>query len=99
MALLFCVCELPSEMLWHKGINQLYVLFCQTSWKAMDKKQLTEADIISKFILPAIDSAGWDSMTQIRQEVKLRDGKVIVRGQIGIRKNPFMKKQCHKKIK
>jgi len=52
----------------------------------MDKKQLTEADIISKFILPAITKAGWDSMTQIRQEVKLRDGKVIVRGQIGIRK-------------
>lgn len=25
-------------------------------------------------------------MTQIRQEVKLRDGKMIVRGQIGIRK-------------
>jgi len=52
----------------------------------MDKKQLTEADIISKFILPAVTEAGWDTMTQIRQEVKLRDGKVIVRGQIGIRK-------------
>jgi type I restriction enzyme, R subunit len=52
----------------------------------MDKKQLTEADIISKFILPAVTDAGWDTMTQIRQEVKLRDGKVIVRGQIGIRK-------------
>jgi len=52
----------------------------------MDKKQLTEADIISKYILPAVTDAGWDTMTQIRQEVKLRDGKVIVRGQIGIRK-------------
>jgi type I restriction enzyme, R subunit len=52
----------------------------------MDKKQLTEADIISKFIMPAVENAGWDLMTQIRQEVKLRDGKVIVRGQIGIRK-------------
>jgi len=52
----------------------------------MDKKQLTETDIISKFVLPAIDQAGWNSMTQIRQEVKLRDGKVIVRGQIGVRK-------------
>ncbi len=52
----------------------------------MDKKQLTEADIISKFILPAITDAGWDTMIQIRQDVKLRDGKVIVRGQIGIRK-------------
>jgi type I restriction enzyme, R subunit len=60
--------------------------FAQQAKKAMDKKQLTEADIISKFIMPAIIDAGWDTMTQIRQEVKLRDGKVIVRGQIGIRK-------------
>jgi type I restriction enzyme R subunit len=44
----------------------------------MDKTKLTETDIITKFILPAIDNAGWDSMTQLRQEVKLRDGKVIV---------------------
>ena len=51
----------------------------------MDKRKLTETDIITKFILPAIESAGWDSITQLRQEVKLRDGKVIVRGQIGMR--------------
>ncbi|HIF9063953.1 TPA: EcoAI/FtnUII family type I restriction enzme subunit R [Photobacterium damselae] len=50
------------------------------------KSQLSEADIISKFILPAIKSNGWDDMTQIRQEVKLRDGKVVVRGQIAARK-------------
>lgn len=52
----------------------------------MDKKGLTETDIITKFILPAIESAGWDSMTQLRQEVKLRDGKVIVRGNMAVRK-------------
>jgi len=52
----------------------------------MDKKRLTETDIITKFILPAIEAAGWDSMTQLRQEVKLRDGKVIVRGNMGARK-------------
>ncbi|MCK5664845.1 MAG: DEAD/DEAH box helicase family protein, partial [Thiotrichaceae bacterium] len=52
----------------------------------MNKKTLTEADIISKFIMPAIESAGWDLMSQIRQEVKLRDGKVIIRGQLGVRK-------------
>lgn len=51
----------------------------------MDKRKLTETDIITKFILPVVESAGWDNMTQIRQEVKLRDGKVIVRGQIGMR--------------
>lgn len=52
----------------------------------MDKKKLSESDIISKFILPSVESAGWDFMLQIRQEVKLRDGKVIVRGQLGVRK-------------
>ena len=50
------------------------------------KSQLSETDIISKYILPAIRSNGWDDMTQIRQEVKLRDGKVVVRGQIAARK-------------
>ena len=52
----------------------------------MDKKKLTEADIITKYILPAVEQSGWDSMLQVRQEVKLRDGKVIVRGQLGVRK-------------
>lgn len=52
----------------------------------MDKKNLSEADVISKYILPAVEKAGWNSMEQIRQEVKLRDGKVIVRGQMGVRK-------------
>jgi type I restriction enzyme R subunit len=51
----------------------------------MDKSKLTETDIITKFILPALANSGWNNMTQIRQEVKLRDGKVIVRGQIGMR--------------
>ncbi|MDO6620147.1 EcoAI/FtnUII family type I restriction enzme subunit R [Shewanella sp. 6_MG-2023] len=53
---------------------------------SINKAKLTETDIITKFIMPAITKAGWDDMTQIRQEVKLRDGKVIVRGQLGVRK-------------
>lgn len=52
----------------------------------MDKRKLSETDIITKFIMPAVKTAGWNLMTQIRQEVKLRDGKVIVRGQLGVRK-------------
>ncbi len=53
---------------------------------SINKAKLSETDIITKFILPAIKGAGWDDMTQIRQEVKLRDGKVIVRGQAAARK-------------
>ncbi|WP_076418069.1 EcoAI/FtnUII family type I restriction enzme subunit R [Colwellia sp. UCD-KL20] len=52
----------------------------------MDKRKLSETDIITKFIIPAVKTAGWNLMTQIRQEVKLRDGKVIVRGPLGVRK-------------
>ena len=52
----------------------------------INKAKLSETDIITKFILPAVKGAGWNDMTQIRQEVKLRDGKVIVRGQLGVRK-------------
>lgn len=51
----------------------------------VNKTHLTETDIITKFILPAIQEAGWDVMTQIRQEVKLRDGKVVVRGKLAAR--------------
>ena len=41
---------------------------------------LTEADIITKRVMPAILDAGWTDTTQIRQEVKLRDGKVALSG-------------------
>ncbi|WP_413723483.1 EcoAI/FtnUII family type I restriction enzme subunit R [Sodalis sp. RH24] len=51
----------------------------------VNKTNLTETDIITKFILPAIKEAGWDVMSQIRQEVKLRDGKVVVRGKLAAR--------------
>lgn len=53
---------------------------------SINKAKLSETDIITKFILPAIKNVGWDDMTQIRQEVKLLDGKVIVRGQAAARK-------------
>lgn len=47
----------------------------------MDKKQLTETDIRSKFITPAIVlNAGWDLQTQILEERYLTKGRVIVRG-------------------
>jgi len=51
----------------------------------VNKTHLTETDIITKFILPAVKDAGWDVMSQIRQEVKLRDGKVVVRGKLAAR--------------
>lgn len=51
----------------------------------MDKKKLTERDICTKYILPAVKKAGWDIHTQIREEVALTAGRVVVRGQMGAR--------------
>ncbi len=46
----------------------------------LNKKQLTETDIRTKFITPAIISSNWDLMTQIREEAFFTNGRVIVRG-------------------
>ena len=50
-----------------------------------EKKELSEADIKAKFITPALRNAGWDEMTQIRREVTLTPGPVIVRGNMSSR--------------
>lgn len=51
----------------------------------MDKRQLSERDICTKFITPAIVKAGWDITTQVREEFALTNGRVIVRGQLHTR--------------
>ena len=48
----------------------------------MDKRSLSEADICSKFITPALLKAGWDAETQIREQVHFTKGRIIVRGKI-----------------
>lgn len=46
----------------------------------MDKKNLSEQDICSKYILPAVTAAGWDLKYQIREQVSFTAGKILVRG-------------------
>lgn len=48
----------------------------------MDKRSLTERDICTKFILPALKAAGWDEMLQVREEVYFTKGRIIVRGKL-----------------
>lgn len=48
----------------------------------MDKRLLSERDICSKFILPALTNAGWDLQTQISEEKSLTAGRIIVRGKL-----------------
>ncbi|MEP7217975.1 MAG: DEAD/DEAH box helicase family protein [Bacteroidota bacterium] len=46
----------------------------------LDKRSLSERDICTKFITPAVALAGWDTHTQMREEVSFTSGPVIVRG-------------------
>jgi type I restriction enzyme R subunit len=49
----------------------------KTSW--------SERDICTKFITPAIQSAGWDIHSQVREEVTFTAGRIIVRGKLHTR--------------
>lgn len=51
----------------------------------MDKKALSERDICTKFITPALERAGWDIQTQVREEVSFTAGRIIVRGRLHTR--------------
>ncbi|SIQ99484.1 EcoAI/FtnUII family type I restriction enzme subunit R [Pontibacter lucknowensis] len=46
----------------------------------LNKKTLTERDICTKFITPALAAAGWDIQKQVREEWPFTDGRIIVRG-------------------
>ena len=55
----------------------------------MNKKTLSERDICTKFITPALEMAGWDRHLQILEEVSFTDGKIYVKGKMtarGVRK-------------
>ncbi len=51
----------------------------------MDKKSLTERDICTKYITPALERSGWDLHLQVREEFPLTAGRIIVRGKVHIR--------------
>ena len=51
----------------------------------MDKKTLSERDICTKFITPAVEKSGWNTHTQLLEEVSFTDGKIYVRGKLTAR--------------
>jgi type I restriction enzyme, R subunit len=55
------------------------------SFRMIDKKKLSERDICTKFITPAIHNAGWNLQTQVLEEVSFTDGKIYVRGKLTAR--------------
>lgn len=44
------------------------------------KKDLSERDICTQYIVPALKKAGWDLERQVREEVSFTDGRIYVRG-------------------
>jgi type I restriction enzyme R subunit len=66
---------------WHL----LRLFYGAGSLNKKDKLQLSEIDICDLFITPALKASHWDPMTQIRREVTLTPGPVIVRGNISSR--------------
>ncbi len=48
----------------------------------MNKKDLSERDICTTLITPALTQAGWDVMSHIREEVSFTKGRIIVRGKL-----------------
>src|SRR5215211_48666 len=48
----------------------------------MNKQLLSERDICTKFITPTLMLAGWDPITQVREEVSFTKGRIIVRGKL-----------------
>ena len=48
----------------------------------IDKRSLSERDICTKFITPALRAAGWDEIEQIREEVGFTKGRITVRGKL-----------------
>ena len=53
----------------------------------IDKKTLSERDICTKFITPAVEKSGWNRLTQLLEEVSFTDGKIYVRGKLTARGN------------
>jgi len=51
----------------------------------MNKKTLSERDICTKYITPALENAKWDKLSQVLEEVGFTDGKIYVRGKLTAR--------------
>lgn len=54
-----------------------------------DKKSLSETDIRTKYITPAIVNAGWNPMSQMREEYAVTKGRIIARGKTCKREIPL----------
>ena len=54
-----------------------------------NKKELSETDIRTKYITPAIEHSGWNPISQMREEYSITKGRIIARGKICKREKPL----------
>ncbi len=54
----------------------------------INKKDLTEQDICTKYIVPALETAGWNIKNQVREQVTFTKGRIIVKGKTISRGEP-----------
>lgn len=47
-----------------------------------NKRELSEQDICTQYILPALVRAGWDISKQVREQVYFTDGRIYVKGNL-----------------
>ncbi len=69
----------------HKVVALYFQLSPESNHFIMDKKSLSERDICTKYITPAIEKSGWNKHTQLFEEVSFTDGKIFVRGKMTAR--------------
>ena len=51
----------------------------------LSKQTVSERDICTKYITPAIEAAGWNRFSQYLEEVSFTDGKIYVKGKLTAR--------------
>lgn len=66
-------------MLEYQIVGHIIDLSVGNGVRWVNKKDLSERDICSKYITPSLIKSGWDLERQIREEVTFTDGRIIVR--------------------
>lgn len=51
----------------------------------LSKQDLSERDICTKYITPALEKSGWNKFSQFLEEVSFTDGKIYVKGKLTTR--------------
>ena len=78
--------KIDNAQIFGKGDPKNFIpLEALRKYRRMNKKELSERDICTKFITPSIKKAGWDIDAQVREEFSFTDGRIYVQGKLHTR--------------